>query len=375
MKVTVTLCETVELSTPVVCIAQLEELSHLHTDTHYSLDMEMNSRIRSLTWNNHDNMVKKQLEMFMKSSVLADCTLSAEGQHLKTHKIILAACSHYFETLFRQDNMNNFVIVLKDVKLCNLKALLHFMYCGEVVVSQDHLKDFIDTAKSLQVRGLEDEYKKFDLRRTPKKSRLDIISTTHDITSMVQMKTNYSDLSDIDETTLTVGISRLSVNSDNYSPFHIQNTTIPIHSFPTLTTFDLNNIKFSQICVPEIKSEVQCESRIQKPVNKNMVQSPTSDLLEKITMLDNNIEITKEIPKDLKIQQTTLSSEPETCEKQHHKSVKTQERNTSKPNTRKHKKARDVPIERKLLDLTTSVNANNNKNDDNKSNPNYLQTL
>ncbi|GLH11870.1 Zinc finger protein chinmo, partial [Gryllus bimaculatus] len=337
--------------------------------------MEMNSRIRSLTWNNHDNMVKKQLEMFMKSSVLADCTLSAEGQHLKTHKIILAACSHYFETLFRQDNMNNFVIVLKDVKLCNLKALLHFMYCGEVVVSQDHLKDFIDTAKSLQVRGLEDEYKKFDLRRTPKKSRLDIISTTHDITSMVQMKTNYSDLSDIDETTLTVGISRLSVNSDNYSPFHIQNTTIPIHSFPTLTTFDLNNIKFSQICVPEIKSEVQCESRIQKPVNKNMVQSPTSDLLEKITMLDNNIEITKEIPKDLKIQQTTLSSEPETCEKQHHKSVKTQERNTSKPNTRKHKKARDVPIERKLLDLTTSVNANNNKNDDNKSNPNYLQTL
>ncbi|MPC65401.1 hypothetical protein E2C01_059535 [Portunus trituberculatus] len=33
-------------------------------------------------------------------------------------------------------------------------ALLHFMYCGEVVVEEDHLVDLLNAASSLSVTGL-----------------------------------------------------------------------------------------------------------------------------------------------------------------------------------------------------------------------------
>ena len=45
-------------------------------------------------------------------------------------------------------------IFLKDVKFADLKALVDYMYKGEVNVAQDQLASFLQTAEALDIKGL-----------------------------------------------------------------------------------------------------------------------------------------------------------------------------------------------------------------------------
>lgn len=46
------------------------------------------------------------------------------------------------------------IIILDGLGWQQVVALLHFMYCGEVVVEEDHLADLLNAATSLSVTGL-----------------------------------------------------------------------------------------------------------------------------------------------------------------------------------------------------------------------------
>ena len=45
------------------------------------------------------------------------------------------------------------VVFLKDVKFVDLKALVEYMYRGEVNVAQDQLATFLSTAEALKIKG------------------------------------------------------------------------------------------------------------------------------------------------------------------------------------------------------------------------------
>lgn len=49
------------------------------------------------------------------------------------------------------------VFFMNDVKFDVLKAILEYMYLGEVHITNENLKDFIKTAEGLQIRGLSKE--------------------------------------------------------------------------------------------------------------------------------------------------------------------------------------------------------------------------
>lgn len=49
------------------------------------------------------------------------------------------------------------VFFMNDVKYDVLKAILEYMYLGEVHITNENLKDFIKTAEGLQIRGLSKE--------------------------------------------------------------------------------------------------------------------------------------------------------------------------------------------------------------------------
>lgn len=49
---------------------------------------------------------------------------------------------------------------LHNVEFRHLKALVEFMYVGEVNVAQTQLPAFLRTAESLQIRGLADNHAK-----------------------------------------------------------------------------------------------------------------------------------------------------------------------------------------------------------------------
>lgn len=47
-----------------------------------------------------------------------------------------------------------FFAISRDIKCLEMKALLNFMYKGEVNVSQSSLSEFLKTAEALKIRGL-----------------------------------------------------------------------------------------------------------------------------------------------------------------------------------------------------------------------------
>lgn len=50
-----------------------------------------------LRWNNHQSTLISVFDTLLESGTLVDCTLAAEGQYLKAHKVVLSACSPYLE--------------------------------------------------------------------------------------------------------------------------------------------------------------------------------------------------------------------------------------------------------------------------------------
>lgn len=110
-----------------------------------------------LRWNNHQSTLISVFETLLESGSLIDCTLCAEGQLLKAHKVVLSACSPIFETMLCMQEDKHPIIFLKDVRFIELKAMLDYMYKGEVNILQDQLDSFLKTAAALQIKGLTDQ--------------------------------------------------------------------------------------------------------------------------------------------------------------------------------------------------------------------------
>ncbi|GLG98502.1 hypothetical protein R5R35_011416 [Gryllus longicercus] len=144
----------------------------------------------NLRWNNHTNNI---LQVFMEqytSEHLVDVTLSCQGQFLKAHKMILSACSPYFQELFRQHQVQHPVIIMNGMKFVDIKLVVEFMYRGEIKVLETELDGLLATAETLQVKGLSNvrnKYEKGDIQGSepqPQVSRSDHMVSAERATSV-----------------------------------------------------------------------------------------------------------------------------------------------------------------------------------------------
>lgn len=93
-------------------------------------------------------------EHLLSSEALVDVTLACEGLSIKAHKMVLSACSPFFQSLFLENPCKHPIVILKDMRYTDLKAIIDFMYRGEVNVSQNQLSALLKTAETLKVKGL-----------------------------------------------------------------------------------------------------------------------------------------------------------------------------------------------------------------------------
>lgn len=74
---------------------------------------------------------------------------------LQAHQAILSACSPYFESVFteytHQQNFSMMIVMMVNVDYEILKAIIEYMYKGEVNIAQKLLPDFLKTAAHFQV--------------------------------------------------------------------------------------------------------------------------------------------------------------------------------------------------------------------------------
>lgn len=74
---------------------------------------------------------------------------------MQAHQAILSACSPYFESVFteytHQQNFSMMIVMMVNVDYEILKAIIEYMYKGEVNIAQKLLPDFLKTAAHFQV--------------------------------------------------------------------------------------------------------------------------------------------------------------------------------------------------------------------------------
>lgn len=80
---------------------------------HADLDGSMGEKTFNLTWNNHLANLSGLFETLYKSGSLTDVTLACQGGMLRAHRLVLAACSPYFERVFKEHYGEQPILILK----------------------------------------------------------------------------------------------------------------------------------------------------------------------------------------------------------------------------------------------------------------------
>lgn len=110
----------------------------------------------SLRWNDHQNQILLAFDALLQTKSLVDVTLVCAETSIRAHKVVLSACSPFFQRVFAENPCKHPVIVLKDFSGWVVQAIVDFMYRGEISVPQERLQTLIQAGESLQVRGLID---------------------------------------------------------------------------------------------------------------------------------------------------------------------------------------------------------------------------
>lgn len=128
-----------------------------------------------LRWKYHHSNLQTMFSQLLDRGCFCDVTLACDGQTLKAHRVVLSACSTYFDSILTNCNSEKDpIIILKDVKFMDIKYLVEFMYKGEInvehvsrpstlhllsaikleLIFQNNLASLLKTAEELRIKGL-----------------------------------------------------------------------------------------------------------------------------------------------------------------------------------------------------------------------------
>ncbi|XP_043229426.1 broad-complex core protein isoforms 1/2/3/4/5-like isoform X2 [Amphibalanus amphitrite] len=125
-----------------------------------------------LRWNDFHSSFHMSLEALRGDDSFTDVTLSCGGHLFKAHRVILSACSAHFKDILKEvPPQQHPVIVLPTVERDVMRAVLEFIYRGQVNVRQARLGAFLQVAETFAIQGLADEQTKRNSAKTPERSR------------------------------------------------------------------------------------------------------------------------------------------------------------------------------------------------------------
>ncbi|KOB67310.1 Ribbon [Operophtera brumata] len=108
-----------------------------------------------LKWNHHKTNLVEILEALIKVETYVDCTLVVDDQvTFKAHRVVLAANSPYFQSILADVPMDHCSILFPGVKDFEMRALLEYMYTGEVNVTQAHIPRIMKVAEQLELSSM-----------------------------------------------------------------------------------------------------------------------------------------------------------------------------------------------------------------------------
>lgn len=130
-----------------------------------------------LRWNNYQSNLTNVFDQLLQNESFVDVTLACDGNSIKAHKMVLSACSPYFQSLFFDNPCQHPIVIMRDVKWPELMAVVEFMYKGEINVRQEQIAPLLRVAEMLKIRGLADVKSDLDLSSDSEKSTTAEISS------------------------------------------------------------------------------------------------------------------------------------------------------------------------------------------------------
>nr|CAD7437571.1 unnamed protein product [Timema bartmani] len=106
-----------------------------------TLQISMAGQHYCLRWNNYQSNMTSVFHQLLRNEAFVDVTLACNDSSLKAHKVVLSACSSYFQKLLLENPCKHPTIIMpQDVCFSDLKFIIEFVYRGEIDVSQAELQ-------------------------------------------------------------------------------------------------------------------------------------------------------------------------------------------------------------------------------------------
>ena len=123
--------------------------------TMYNVPIEMAKEQFNLNWHTYSDHLKEMMQNLMQSNKSTDVTLVCEDKtRFKAHKFVLSACSPVFQSIITDLPQKEDSTTLRGILSQEMKSILQFMYLGQATFYQDRMNEFIDVAKSLEVKEI-----------------------------------------------------------------------------------------------------------------------------------------------------------------------------------------------------------------------------
>ena len=124
-------------------------------ENQFLLCTKMTERVTNVSWQNSPFSFLQNLRRVLIENDLCDVTLISDDQKiLKSHKLILSACSPVFKHIIQANGTTNPNIYLRGIKYTEIEAILKFMYMGETSIPQNKLQEFLRVAADLQIKDI-----------------------------------------------------------------------------------------------------------------------------------------------------------------------------------------------------------------------------
>ena len=109
----------------------------------------------NLNWHSYNDHLKEMMHNLLVSHESSDVTLVCEDKtKFKAHKFVLNACSPVFQSIINELPQKDPVIYLRGVHAQEMKSILQFMYLGQATFYQDRMNEFLNVAKSLEIKEI-----------------------------------------------------------------------------------------------------------------------------------------------------------------------------------------------------------------------------
>ncbi|KAF5277205.1 hypothetical protein FQR65_LT03911 [Abscondita terminalis] len=108
-----------------------------------------------LVWDNHLENVSSLFQILYQDNKLVDVTIACRDGLLRAHKLILSACSPYFERIFHDNPCKHPVVIIRGVQCQEMQMILEYIYKGFIDIPASSLNNLICVASELEIKGFE----------------------------------------------------------------------------------------------------------------------------------------------------------------------------------------------------------------------------